>query len=640
MLHEKRLMGRTTTRIPIDRLLPVTLLLLVSFSLRIARLDAQALRGDEAFTVVHWGSRSIPQLLDEIAPIDPQPPAALIAVRTWIAITGTSEFAARMFSVLASTLTTAAIFALSRTLLTWRAALLAILLAALNPYQIWHAQDIRIYAAWMALSSLGLLALLQVVNKPNSNLRLALYVLLTTLTLYTFYLEAFVILAHNVYALYRIAQKSLTPTRWIVSQVSILLLIAPWYLQPHLWSSGYNPTAGQPTIDILGALTEIVLGTTLPPILATPLIANLLLSDVIIVAVLGITLAAMLREQNTSRDHKLLLISVGLLPLALLSGLTLVSQRGYFWPRYITGSSPVLLIVIAAGITSLYQRGRKLQGLALLLLTVSLFGAGGWNYFLNAQYAKAPDWHGLRAALLEAVGPEDLVLRNYPDPSFDYYFHGRLQQMILPTSRTDSPEITMAQVRHLLATHNTIWFMPQPGYWDPDQVVRNEIEEQGHYLAEEWISGFHVFQYASYASEHAGHLAVAVNHHFRDTAILASYRVATVQHPFQQGADTTIELAWTPLEVTQSPLTIFVHLLDDTGLIVIQDDHPPQHGRITSTQWTEPFRDTHSLSLPADMRAGAYTIIVGLYDPLTGERILTTNGQDSVQLLRFTISPQ
>jgi hypothetical protein len=48
--------------------------------------------------------------------------------------------------------------------------------------------------------------------------------------------------------------------------------------------------------------------------------------------------------------------------------------------------------------------------------------------------------------------------------------------------------------------------------------------------------------------------------------------------------------------------------------------------------------DRHSVALPPDLAAGDYRLAVGLYDPLTGERLpLAGGGVDSFTLVTIRI---
>jgi hypothetical protein len=76
---------------------------------------------------------------------------------------------------------------------------------------------------------------------------------------------------------------------------------------------------------------------------------------------------------------------------------------------------------------------------------------------------------------------------------------------------------------------------------------------------------------------------------------------------------------------------VFVHLVDDAGEIVSQSDSEPVGGFRPTTSWREGevLSDSHSLSIPAEIGAGEYTLWAGIYDPETGFRLLIhVDGQE------------
>ncbi len=73
---------------------------------------------------------------------------------------------------------------------------------------------------------------------------------------------------------------------------------------------------------------------------------------------------------------------------------------------------------------------------------------------------------------------------------------------------------------------------------------------------------------------------------------------------------------------------MFVHLLNANNEKLAQrDGQPVQWMRPTSTwQPGEEIIDRYGLLLPADLPVGSYTIAVGLYDPISGQRLPVSAG--------------
>lgn len=124
------------------RLLLVVLWL--AFGLRFFRLDAQEVRGDEAAS---WA-----RITQEAGPIElfnrlvdegqPHPPVHYWVLQAWSRVFGDSEFALRSLSALLSVWVVALTYRVARRLqLSAAVTLGAAAITAVQPYQIWLAQD-------------------------------------------------------------------------------------------------------------------------------------------------------------------------------------------------------------------------------------------------------------------------------------------------------------------------------------------------------------------------------------------------------------------------------------------------------------------------------------------------------------------
>ncbi|HRX05355.1 MAG TPA: hypothetical protein P5148_19550, partial [Anaerolineae bacterium] len=102
---------------------------------------------------------------------------------------------------------------------------------------------------------------------------------------------------------------------------------------------------------------------------------------------------------------------------------------------------------------------------------------------------------------------------------------------------------------------------------------------------------------------------------------LAGYDLA--QRAVQPGEPLDITLYWNPTETTGERLAVFVHLVDEAGVIVGQSDGEPGGGRLPTSSWLpgETITDRRSLAVRPDAGAGPATLVVGLYDPATGVRV-------------------
>ncbi|MDP3046727.1 MAG: glycosyltransferase family 39 protein [Chloroflexota bacterium] len=96
----------------------------------------------------------------------------------------------------------------------------------------------------------------------------------------------------------------------------------------------------------------------------------------------------------------------------------------------------------------------------------------------------------------------------------------------------------------------------------------------------------------------------------------------------------TVTLYWLGLRPMETTYQVFVHLLDASGTIIAQHDGVPAGGGWPTTAWPPGslVTDIHSLVLRADSAPGPYRLAVGVYEPVSGQR-LPVAGTDDGRLL-------
>ncbi len=91
----------------------------------------------------------------------------------------------------------------------------------------------------------------------------------------------------------------------------------------------------------------------------------------------------------------------------------------------------------------------------------------------------------------------------------------------------------------------------------------------------------------------------------------------TAASSLQPGDALPVTLHWRAQATPDKSWTVFVHLLNEQGDIVAQQDQVPGAGRFPTTGWLpeEYIIDPYTLHLPADGPPGEYRLEIGLYDP-------------------------
>jgi hypothetical protein len=95
------------------------------------------------------------------------------------------------------------------------------------------------------------------------------------------------------------------------------------------------------------------------------------------------------------------------------------------------------------------------------------------------------------------------------------------------------------------------------------------------------------------------------------------------------GNTLTLTLYWQALQVPQGDYKVFVHLLDEGGELVTQDDASPRDGHYPTWAWQpgDLVPDPHQLRLPDERPPGPYHLAVGMYHPESDARLPVTGPQ-------------
>jgi hypothetical protein len=101
-----------------------------------------------------------------------------------------------------------------------------------------------------------------------------------------------------------------------------------------------------------------------------------------------------------------------------------------------------------------------------------------------------------------------------------------------------------------------------------------------------------------------------------------------------------LHLAWAADGPTFDPYTVFVHVVDEAGVLLAQRDSWPVSGAWPTTCWRpgETISDPVELVLPNDLAPGAYTVLLGLYGGPDNERLQTADGLDAIVVDRFDVT--
>jgi hypothetical protein len=110
---------------------------------------------------------------------------------------------------------------------------------------------------------------------------------------------------------------------------------------------------------------------------------------------------------------------------------------------------------------------------------------------------------------------------------------------------------------------------------------------------------------------------------FEESLMLVGIEPATETINVPPGESLRFRLYWQAVAPVKEDFTVFVHLLNNEGQVVAQGDAPPLAGQYPTSVWQpgELLADERQLAIPADLKAGQYRLMAGLYRPADGTRL-------------------
>jgi 4-amino-4-deoxy-L-arabinose transferase-like glycosyltransferase len=614
-------------------------LTLFAFLLRVYRLDFQPLWWDEGWTV--YFATSDPSSMLARTAIDIHPPFYYLVLHIWTLILGPGAVSVRLFSVVVGTLSVPLMFLVGRRLFGGETGIVAALVLAVAPFHIYYSQEARMYAlvAFLALLSTHLfLSLLdrQASGAPTRVLWLV-YVIVTSLAMYTEYYAAFVPLAQTLYLFIRFPRYKAFLARWIGAQFALFLAYAPWLLY-----------AGPKLIFYVG--TKLVKEGDVPVDLWTYLQNHLVAFSVghlsearwlliwLTVVSAGLALLGVLacwslrRRENHSlwpRGDALLFVLVYLF-LPLCAGYAVNLRYPFTSPaieRLFLFSAPALYLLVAAGVS--WLRGRfRVPWLVLLALVIVANSLPLVDFYTAERYA-GEDYRPLVEKVQALALPEDVIVAVHPWQIgyFQAYFRGELPTMYLtPKESIDvtselwaaDRRLMVRDLESLLGDHRFLWF---PAHQSLGRIVEGDVEDylfhSHHPILSEWFSD------STRLSCHAagpGATEKGQLTNFGDKVSLLAFDLAA--GPYEAGWDAALlEVRWRVEGELQGRHQTALRLVDREGGVWAAEDREPQGGLhpFHEQPVSSEIDDHLALLIPAGTPPGSYRLQLGLYQLESGE---------------------
>lgn len=500
-------------------------LTLLAFAWRMDGLDRQSLWRDE-IDAIWFATRDLPDTLAMFIQVAQNGPLYFLGLRPWFDWVGTSEIALRLPSVFASTLCIPLLWQVARRLIpppsgihaqansawrgpTWAAALAALLLAV-NPYQLWYAQEGKMYALVTCLVLVATWYWWEGISKGGVR-PWVFYWLAVTAGMYSHLLFILIFPLHFVWFWLAWPQSRY---RWRGYGAALAGLTLP-YLPMLLWQWRFLLAEEQVTLfrftPLGDALYTIVMHHSQG---FAPNLAPIALGPIFLLAVAGIALGwGEIGSRGTASEQLalqtlapqlidpwrryLMLVCWVVVPVATIYLLSL--RQPVFTDRYVLWIAPGLMMLLALGAVAIRTHALWLaRGITLALV---IYVLGFWLYAGMLQKT-----HPLKFELRQAVAyvaerrdADELLILQIPHLSWAYAYYtsdqgsrpfagqeARLEpwQDGLWTNHhvdeADAWDDVQGQMQRATAGVDTLWLLrSEPEMWDSRRLLERWLDENG-----------------------------------------------------------------------------------------------------------------------------------------------------------------
>lgn len=584
----------------------VLAVLLGIFAYRIGSIDSTYMREDEEIAFRTTGRELIYTLRFQ-AEKDVHAPLWFASFWAWRQLAGSTEWAARVYSILLSMLTLALTYRLGK---HWfgaaRYGLLAILVLGVNAYAHIYALEIRPYALVILAAVVNMTAFDHWLRRRTLPAAVG-YGAACALLLWIHYFLVFLIATQMLYLLFVRERRQLWPGA-VVAGVTGFVLWLPWF---PVFLSQINKLREVESAS--GAYRGAGIGST-TQMTSWPVIQELLLrvtnGQPLLYGVLLITGFALLWRQ--SRYCLALLWALGVPAISLAVNLV----ASVYTPRYVTYLIVGLALVIGAGLAVMPRGWRWLA--AGVFAAVSLWA-------LPDQLPERIPHRMIFQQIAAEAQPGDILYfeqGNWEDWLMQWQKDAYLPAF-LRESIAETPEEAFAARR--------VWFITA-NWFDEDVQAAFRAVERDHPLQRVVGGCSRAWCYLAQLLE-APPLETPLV--FGDQLPFYGAQIVSADQ-----SALTVKLWWQAESPPAADYSISLRLLDTNGALVSQNDGALQiDGAVVQTSQLQPgviYQDLRVLPI-AGLPAGEYQLALVVYQSWDEARLTLTDGSDTLNLEPLTL---
>lgn len=558
----------------------------VAFFLRSYHLDLQSFWEEELFSVDLYAGKNLFQMIQfNVNSGDTQPPLYYVLLQSWMNLAGRSEFSARYLSVLFSTLTIPLVYLFGRQLFGRRVGVIAAILAMVNPFQVWYAQEARTYALTTLLTLASTICFLRAASAQRRTRLLVAYVVVTNLAILSHYFSYFVMAAQDIglafcWLIWRVRKydggplwdKQLVPfsRSTALAQALVFVPYLPW--APFAarvistFPGWHEPLSVSEMFQI--CFQAFTVGTSIDTDLARWFTVAFFL-----LAATGATLGLASRYDQhengqTSLQSSVFVLVYFLLPFAGIALYFTYTGRTIFHERYFIIVTPALMALLARalvwGRTGILSRAWALRitiPAALFLFVVVASALSLYNYYYLPEYHKADvraalnyvaNVHEEGDAIVTTTAPGDLLVEHYKPREVPAY------QLSKGTPFEESA--VAAELSNLLKKYRRIWLLPYGG-GEIDPFVEDWLNKHAYMAFDRWYAKGRMLLYV--AGTELPHHVQPTAFNFANVVSISSVRMRS--EPVLAGDVVPVQIDWKRLNGASGALLVALDIVDQVN---------------------------------------------------------------------------
>lgn len=401
-LYQAEPPSTTFIKIKHQRILGLTVLLMVALGIRLLGIELQPLWWDEGFSV-YFATESIPRLL-ELTSLDIHPPLYYLLLQGWYQLVGVGAVQSRWLSVLLGVLAIPLAWRAAYDLFGRRTAWLTAFLLTLSPFHIYYSQEVRMYALMVVLALVVVIAW-----RRRAWVVLGVVLLAGLLTQYYF---ALLVGAIGVLVLWELREKRYGWRGPLIAAGVTFGGYLPWvvYALPRL----ITYVGGKLVVEADTPMTPLEF---LPRHLAAWSVGHLSSQMSILgwAALFFVLFIGFGVYQASKQQRKQAVVFTALLWLIPTLGIFIVGLYAPFTDarieRQLLFVLPFFLMLVAVGVSCLWQQSRN--GASAALFGITLLSGFALSDFYTVPRYPGEDYRPLLADVDALQGPEDGWLAIY-----------------------------------------------------------------------------------------------------------------------------------------------------------------------------------------------------------------------------------